>query len=265
LSEHGTPVNVEQMAPMRNGADRTKIIIVTTSWDDGHPLDVRLAKLLSSYGMLGTFYVPLNYGPFPIMAGEQIRTLKVMGMEIASHTRTHPVLTELSREQVLHELVASKKILEDISGEPVVSLAYPKGKFNSTIHPWVAAAGYKLARTTVAFRTEVQFAPLSMPVSFQLFPHAPTAHIRHALKERNMRGIMNWYRFWRMESDLLQLSELMLEHIVECGGILHIWGHSREIEEFGLWGLLEAVLSRVANQRGVLYLTNAQTLEAIRR
>jgi peptidoglycan-N-acetylglucosamine deacetylase len=251
--------------PMRNGADRKKIIIVTTSWDDGHPLDVRLAKLLSSYGILGTFYVPLTYEPFPIMAAEQLCTLKAIGMEVGSHTRTHPVLTGLSRDQVLHELVASKKILEDISGVPVVSLAYPKGKFNSTIHPWVAAAGYKLARTTVAFRTEVQFAPLSMPVSFQFFPHALTVHIRHALRERNMRGIVNWYRFWRMESDLIQLSELMLEHIFECGGILHIWGHSWEIEEFGLWGLLEAVLSRVANQRGVLYLTNAQTLEAIRQ
>jgi peptidoglycan/xylan/chitin deacetylase (PgdA/CDA1 family) len=250
---------------MRNGADRKKIIIVTTSWDDGHPLDVRLAKLLSSYGILGTFYVPMNYGPSPIMAAEQLCTLKAIGMEIGSHTLTHPVLTRLSRDQVLHELVASKRILENISGQPVESLVYPEGKFNSTIGPWVAAAGYKLARTTVAFRTEVQFTPLFMPVSFQFFPHPRTVHIRHALKERNLRGIVNWHRFWRMESDLLKLSELMLEHVLEYGGILHIWGHSWEIEKFGLWGLLEAVLSRVTNQPGVLYLTNSQTLEAIRR
>jgi hypothetical protein len=68
-----------------------------------------------------------------------------------------------------------------------------------------------------------------------------------------------------MESDLIKLSELMLEHVLEYGGIFHIWGHSREIEEFGLWGLLEAVVSRVANHRGVLYLTNSQTLEAVRQ
>jgi peptidoglycan/xylan/chitin deacetylase (PgdA/CDA1 family) len=245
------------------GANMKKIIIVTTSWDDGHPLDVRLAQLLSSYGISGTFYVPLNYGSFPIIPAEQIHTLKAIGMEIGSHTLTHPVLTKLSRDQVLHELVASKRILENISGEPVVSLAYPEGKFNSTIGPWVAAAGYKLARTTVAFRTEVQFAPFSMPVSFQFFPHPRAVHIRHALKEGNLRGIVNWHQFWRMESDLLKLSELMLEHVLEYGGILHMWGHSWEIEEFGLWGVLEAVLSHVANQRGVLYLTNSQTLDAI--
>jgi peptidoglycan-N-acetylglucosamine deacetylase len=249
---------------MRTSADRKKMTIVTTSWDDGHPLDVRLAKLLSSYGILGTFYVPLNYEPFPLMAAEQLCTLKAMGMEIGSHTLTHPVLTRVSRDQGLHELVASKRILENISGQPVVSLAYPEGKLNSTIRPWVAAAGYKLARTTVAFRTEVQFASLSMPVSFQFFRHPRTVHIRHALRERNLRGILNWHRFWRMESDLLKLSELMWEHVLEYGGILHIWGHSWEIEQFGLWGLLEAVLSSVANQRGVLYLTNSQSLDAIR-
>jgi peptidoglycan-N-acetylglucosamine deacetylase len=259
--------NVEQMGKtlMHNGADMKKNIIVTTSWDDGHPLDVRLAELLSSFGILGTFYVPLDYKPLPIMAADQICTLKAMGMEIGSHTQTHPILTKLPKHQVLYELVESKKILEDITREPVVSLAYPEGKFNPTIRPWVAEAGYKLARTTVAFRTEVPFAPLYMPVSFQFFPHGRTVHIRHALKERNLRGIMNWQRFWRMESDLMQLSELMLEHIFEYGGILHLWGHSWEIEEFGLWGLLEAVLSRIAIQRGVLYLTNAQTLEAIRQ
>ena len=250
---------------MHHGIDRGKIAIVTTSWDDGHPLDVRLARLLSSYGILGTFYVPLNYEPFPIMAAEQIRTLTAIGMEIGSHTRTHPVLTKLSRDQVLYELVESKRILENISGEPVVSLAYPKGKFNSTIQPWVAAAGYKLARTTMAFRTEVRFASLSMPVSFQLFPHPPSVHIRHALKENNLRGIKNWYRLWRMENDLIKLSELMLKYVLECGGIFHVWGHSKEIEEFGLWGLLEAVCSRVAHQRGVLYLTNSQILEAVRQ
>jgi peptidoglycan-N-acetylglucosamine deacetylase len=245
------------------GADMKKIIIVTTSWDDGHPLDIRLAKLLSSYGILGTFYVPLNYGSFPIMRAEQIRTLSAIGMEIGSHTRTHPVLTKLSRNQVLHELVESKRTLENISREPVMSLAYPEGKFNSRIRPWVAEAGYKLARTTVAFRTEVQFAPLYMPVSFQFFPHPRTVHLRHALKERNLWGIVSWHRFWRMESDPMRLVELMLQHIFECGGILHMWGHSWEIEEFDLWGVLEAVLSRVANQGGVLYLTNSQTLGAI--
>ncbi len=32
---------------------------ITTSWDDGHPLDFRVAELLSKYGLRGTFYIPM--------------------------------------------------------------------------------------------------------------------------------------------------------------------------------------------------------------
>lgn len=32
---------------------------ITTSWDDGHPLDLRVAELLSEYHLQGTFYVPI--------------------------------------------------------------------------------------------------------------------------------------------------------------------------------------------------------------
>ncbi len=31
--------------------------IVTTSWDDGHKLDLKLIKILNKYNIKGTFYV----------------------------------------------------------------------------------------------------------------------------------------------------------------------------------------------------------------
>jgi hypothetical protein len=31
---------------------------ITTSWDDGHPSDLRLADLLHKHSLRGTFYVP---------------------------------------------------------------------------------------------------------------------------------------------------------------------------------------------------------------
>ena len=56
--------------------------IVTTSWDDGHPLDVRLAELLSSYGVPGTFYLPLMYSKIPLLGRPQMRAIRALGMEI---------------------------------------------------------------------------------------------------------------------------------------------------------------------------------------
>jgi peptidoglycan-N-acetylglucosamine deacetylase len=250
---------------MRDGVNIKKVAIVTTSWDDGHPLDIRLAEMLDRYDMSGTFYIPLSYHGFPVMAKEEMRALMAMGMEIGSHTLTHPNLTKLRKIQVLHELVESRKVLEDIVGELIVSFCYPAGKFNWMVRACVIEAGYKLARTTLAFRTDRKFDAFCMPVSFQFFPHTRIAPIGHALKEGNLIGLRNLYRLWKMENELMKLLELILAHILTNGGILHIWGHSWEIEKFHLWGVLEEALRRVANRQEVLYLTNSQILDLAQR
>ena len=41
--------------------------ILTTSLDDGHPLDLKLADLLAKYCVPGTFYIPLGNGERPAM------------------------------------------------------------------------------------------------------------------------------------------------------------------------------------------------------
>jgi peptidoglycan-N-acetylglucosamine deacetylase len=245
---------------MRNGLDVKRPALVTTSWDDGHPLDVRLAELLRKHGMLGTFYIPLNYRQVPVMTQEEMRALTAMGMEIGSHTLTHPNLTTLRKNQALHELVASKSRLEDIVDRSILSFCYPAGKFNSRTRSWVAEAGYTSARTTLAFRTESRFDPFSMPVSVQFLPHPRLISIRHALKEGNVLGLLNWWSLCHMDTDLARLVESIFEYILANGGILHIWGHSWEIEQFRLWGALEEALRKIANVPEALYLTNSQVV-----
>src|SRR5581483_11004208 len=77
---------------------------ITTSWDDGHPLDLRLAALLAKYGHKGTFYIPTNYSEWPLMTKSQIVELDGMGMEIGSHTKNHSIVPRLSKERAIEEL-----------------------------------------------------------------------------------------------------------------------------------------------------------------
>lgn len=226
-------------------------------------MDVRLAELLGSYNVSGTFYVPIRYGDLPRMSEKELRLLYNMGMEIGSHTLTHPELTGIENHRVIEEFARSKEILEDALGEQVLSLGYPKGKYNRTVCSLAKEAGYRLARTTVAFRTEPEFDPFAMPVSFQFFPHTPSVHIRHALKEGNLKGVINWCRLWNMENDLFKLSESVFDHVLKHGGVFHIWGHSWEIEKFNLWEPLEKVIKYISNREEVLYLTNAQVLNHV--
>ena len=82
------------------------------------------------------------------MALSQVRGLAAMGMEIGSHTVTHPVLPELDEKAIRQELEGSKKRLEDLLGWPITTVCYPKGKFNRLVCEKTAKAGYSLARTT---------------------------------------------------------------------------------------------------------------------
>jgi peptidoglycan-N-acetylglucosamine deacetylase len=248
---------------MRSGIGATAAAFVTTSWDDGHPLDVRLAALLAKYGVLGTFYLPVRYNQFPVISGDQIQEVRSMGMEIGSHTLTHPKLTRLRRADALEELVGSKRHFEDLIDDEIVSFCYPEGEFNAATRSLVVEAGYKLARTTACFRTDRDFDPFHMPVSFQFFPHSRVEYTIQGIRERNVEGLRNWARLWRLESRPVRLLELLLEHILAHGGLLHIWGHSWEIEERHLWADLEDSLRCIANAREARYVTNAQTLGLI--
>jgi peptidoglycan/xylan/chitin deacetylase (PgdA/CDA1 family) len=88
----------------------------------------------------------------PMLAGDQLREMADAGIEIGSHTVSHPALSALAREEAIHELTESKKLLESEVGRPVKFFAYPFGgaeHFNAESERLVREAGYEAACTTV--------------------------------------------------------------------------------------------------------------------
>ena len=68
-------------------------MIITTSWDDGHVLDLRIATMLDRYNIKGTFYIAREYVD-KRMTDEQLRDLS-QRHELGAHTLNHPTLTEI--------------------------------------------------------------------------------------------------------------------------------------------------------------------------
>jgi peptidoglycan/xylan/chitin deacetylase (PgdA/CDA1 family) len=237
---------------MRSGA------FITTSWDDGHLLDLRTAELLVRYGMKGTFYVPTDCSEWPLRP-TALRDLVGMGMEIGSHTVSHAVLPRVTDSVMRYELNESKKALEHLTGKQITAFCFPKGKFNTRTCALVHEAGYHIARTTVAFHTERRFNPRCMPVSVQFVPHSRQIHCRHALKEGNTKGLFFWWKVYRLETNLKKLCLRMLDHIAIRGGVFHLWGHSWEVDRLGLWHELEEVLSAARSMR-MTAVTNSELL-----
>lgn len=229
---------------------------VTTSWDDGHSGDPRLAELLASKGMLGTFYWTVDHPEFTYPGPQETQALLDMGMEIGGHTMTHPDLTSLDDDQLKWELETSKAQLEDYVQRPVRTFCYPFGYFNRRVRDAVRNAGYELARTTEAFRTTTGPDPLLVPVTMQVFPHGKKTHLTHSLRRRNLVGLANWLTRHRAGSDMEEIVSQSLDHIQANGGILHIWGHSWELERFDLWAAFERLLDVVTERGDLQHVTN---------
>jgi peptidoglycan/xylan/chitin deacetylase (PgdA/CDA1 family) len=82
------------------------------------------------------------------LAIDEVQAIAEAGMEIGSHSCTHPYLDQLDYISLRDEVHRSKRQLEDIIGRPITSFAYPFGRFNEVVVEEVKRAGYCLACTT---------------------------------------------------------------------------------------------------------------------
>jgi peptidoglycan-N-acetylglucosamine deacetylase len=244
-----------------SGTCQSSRVIFTTSWDDGHRLDLRLADLLVKHGAKGTFYVPVKLEDR--LETAELRRLRNLGMEIGAHTVNHVNLTAAAN--AFGELVDSKHYLEDVLGEEITAFAYPFGKFDSHVARLVQTAGYRLARTTVAFSTQRRFDPYKMPTSFQFAPCSRAIHVRHALREWNLSGLLTWSGRWRCDTMLHRLAHHAIEDARGSSGVFHIWGHSWEIDSHGLWEELKALLQEMQWQPEVINMTNSEAVRTVTR
>lgn len=81
------------------------------------------------------------------MTWDQVREMADAGIEFGSHTCSHPILANLTDDELEHELVDSRKSIERELGRPVDVLSYPVGgatAFDNRVRKAVAAAGYRL-------------------------------------------------------------------------------------------------------------------------
>ena len=235
------------------------VCYVTTSWDDGHPLDLRLAAMLASHGIPGTFYVPRQCDR-RVMCPAQTREL-AGAFEIGAHTLTHPRLTDLRQPDAEDEIRGSKDYIQETTGRRCSVFAPPGGYFTAGHIDAAARAGFAGFRTT-------ELMSLSPPVrrnglallatTLQIYEHSPASFLCNALKRRRPENFLSWLQYARGRT-LVSATDRLLDHAIATGGVLHIWGHSWEIEERGLWAPLGFILCRLAERRDYCRMvTNAE-------
>jgi len=80
-----------------------------------------------------------------LMSGEQVAKVAAVGMEIGSHSVTHPRLRGIGTEQLRTEVAMSKSSLSELVDHPVQGFAYPFGSMDAAAREAVRKAGYDYA------------------------------------------------------------------------------------------------------------------------
>lgn len=149
-------VSLREAAPILRGESAGGEKLVALTFDDGYENFYRYAyPILQRHQFAATVFVVTREiggssrwdGGFetPLMDWPQLREVSRGGIEIASHTVSHPRLAALPLESARRELLDSRHEIEQRLGVAAPSFAYPYGNYDSRIERLVEEAGYALA------------------------------------------------------------------------------------------------------------------------
>lgn len=124
---------------------------VVLTFDDGFKDQYSNAyPLLRKYGFVGTFFVITCFADEKrpeYMSWSEIELLHAAGMEIGSHSYTHPCLRDKSFEYIVWQVLGSKEAIEARIQKPVRFFSYPSGQYDQLVMEVLSSAGYWAAVT----------------------------------------------------------------------------------------------------------------------
>ncbi|MFC1747703.1 polysaccharide deacetylase family protein [Pseudomonadota bacterium] len=174
-----------------NGIQVKKPVILT--FDDGYEDNyLNLLPLLKQHNAKAVIYALADRAlknnawdmakgepEAPLMSDEQLLACHASGLiEIGSHGKQHRPLSKLCDDDASVEIRESKRILESLLGDEVVSFAYPYGNYGERETLLVKQAGYLFGVATVS-------GPLKLADDFMrvrritMFPGTKTGKFKH--------------------------------------------------------------------------------------
>jgi peptidoglycan/xylan/chitin deacetylase (PgdA/CDA1 family) len=118
-----------------------------------------IERLARALGLALPPKAPDEFGP---VAWAEAREMQANGIEIGSHTLTHPILTRVGDERLRLELQESRSRLEEVLRRRIEQFCYPNGDYDERVRSEVARAGYSIAVTCVGGLNKKGVDPLAL-------------------------------------------------------------------------------------------------------
>jgi peptidoglycan/xylan/chitin deacetylase (PgdA/CDA1 family) len=189
--------------------------IVVMSFDDGTVYDRKLVKILDFYGLRATFF--LNSGV--LGGGTHVDPNEIAELydqhEVASHSTHHYHMKGWNAEEIRWEVVNDRMVLEKLCGKSVRGFSYPHGEWDAVML-LVVKSEFAYARGT-------------------------------STNNGNYNSVRDWH-LWRPTCHV-QFGNSRFEEFLRYPKhrLFHVWGHSSELEEQGIWRQFDDFCCRVVN------------------
>lgn len=202
-AEGFTTVSMAEFVRWHQGAAELPQRPIVVSFDDGHRSNVELAfPALKARGQRATFFITAGrVETDDSVTWPDLQVMREAGMEVGSHTLTHPCPSSLSREELRRELAESKRVLEEGLGAAVEFVASPTGYDSRHFGPLAREVGYTAALQGVIGRNRrstglfaLRRILLKRSYGFDLFRQlvAPTSRAYRRLRLR--QALRNTFR-----------------------------------------------------------------------
>ena len=122
---------------------------IVLTFDDGYADNyTKMLPILEAHNMTAVVYVITNeLGKPGYLTFDNLKDMQRRGLEIGSHTSDHLPLTSLNKITQRRQMRESKIFLEWSGLEPICSLSYPNGEFNSELEEMLREENYLTAVT----------------------------------------------------------------------------------------------------------------------
>lgn len=159
-------------------------------------------------------------------------------------------MTDLSKIDVIYEVLEDRKELEQLMGYPVRGMSYPFGNTNDFVIETISGLGIEYARTVGDTYN------YNMPVD--LLKWQPTIHLfgkTNYIPNDTANDSKELAQFYQLTTDFLKANSLAL---------YYVWGHSWEYEGPGnKWTEVERFFKMISENTDIFYTTQIGLVDYI--
>ncbi len=149
--------------------------LVAITFDDGlHDFYANALPLLEKYQFPATMFVVSGFvgsgdGEKQFMTWSELREVEAQGIQVGSHTVSHPKLWHLNRRDIDRELTESKRTIEDRLGKSIEAFSYPyafpeqDSSFVVSVRSSLVRAGYDMGVSTMIGSARISSDPYFLP------------------------------------------------------------------------------------------------------